>query len=286
MRNNWHAFIVVVWFGLICSMVFPVLGQAGTGGVTATVSGRFVTVSGEPMDQARGGVFRAASDCPLDTRDINRVPEALAYTDSGGGFRFAISPGEYFLGGVGQSSLSGNAMMLDNKDFILALTEKGEIRKFFFMAEEENILGAVVMTTNDRDRSNDKCFNIKGYVLDEKGRPMSGIVVLAKNFFNDLRPGFVSLPTKSDGEYVIGLAPGKYILIARRQDRSFVRPTPGELFGVFGEEKPVGVGGKFINATNPKRIIEGITGDSFEGKDITVFVIPDPEKIKLERQES
>lgn len=270
-------------------MLYPYLFPGGVladkGVLAAVVEGRLVIAGGNPMGKAQVAIFRADSSCPPDTRGINRVPEAVAQTGPGGDFRFAISPGDYFMGATGQSSLTGNAMMLNNKEFYLNLDNNGSAREFSFTAGEEKDLGSVVMSANDRNGSDEKCFKVKGVVTDGNGRPMFDTVVMAKAAFNELRPRFVSLPTKIDGHYEIGLSPGNYILIAREQDRSFGRPAPGDLLGIFGEVKSVGIGGGFHNSADPKRIIEGAAGDSFVDKDITMFVIPDPEKIKLERQE-
>jgi hypothetical protein len=270
---------------LLNTCFFPGDVSADKGVPAAVVEGRLVTAGGLPMGQARVAIFRAESSCPPDTRGINRVPEAVAQAGPGGDFLFAISPGDYFMGAAGLSSLAGNAMMLDNKEFYLALDNNGAARKFSFVPGEEKILGSVVMTANDRNGSDEKCFKVRGVVTDGKGRPMVDMVVMAKADFNELRPRFVSHPTKIDGHYEIGLSPGNYILIAREQDRSFGRPAPGDLLGVFGEIKSVGIGGGFNNSADPKRVIEGAAGDSFIEKDIKMFIIPDPEKIKLERQE-
>lgn len=284
MRVEWPVF-VVVWLGLLCFWISPAGVHADKGVAAAVVEGRLVSAAGEPMGPGMVAIFRAESSCLPDARDINMVPEAVTHTGPEGEFRFAISPGEYFLGGTGPSSLPGNAMKLDHKDFYFSLNAKGETIRFSFAAGEEKDLGLVPMTADDRDGSNEKCFKIRGVVTDGEGRPMMGMVVLAKAAFNDLRPRFVSLPTNADGAYEIGLTPGSYILIARRQDRSLGRPAPGELLGVFGEEKPVAIGGTFHNAESQNRIVEGWAADRLVNKDITMFVIPDPEKIKLERQD-
>ncbi len=284
MRVKWLTFCFTC-LGLLYPCLFPGSISAEKGVAAAVVEGRLVTAGGKPIGRVRIAIFNTVSDCPPDTRGINRVPEAVALTGPDGVFRFAISPGDYFMGAAGPSSLADNAMMLDNKEFYLSLDNNGTIRKFSFAAGEEKDLGSVMMSANDRNGSDEKCFTVKGVVRDANGRPMVNTVVMAKASFNDLRPGFVSLPTKIDGHYEIGLSPGKYIFIAREQHRSIGRPAPGDLLGIFGESKPVGIGGGFHNSADPSRIIEGVAGDSFVDKDITMFVIPDPEKVKLERQE-
>ena len=197
---------------------------------------------------------------------------------------FAISAGEYFLGATGSSSLSTSAMLLDNKDFYLALDQNGAIRRLFFVSGEEVVLGSILMTSAQRDEASESCFAVRGTVKGSEGQVVSGMVVMAKNSFNDLRPRFVSNLTDNSGAYQINLAPGEYTLIVRRQEGSLGRPAPGEPFGIYGEIKQVGVGGFFQNHKDQKRVVKGQAGQDIANRDITLFMIPDPEKIKLERQ--
>ena len=115
---------VLVFFVLFIPILSSTVVLAEKGGAPAIVRGHLLTSEGLPLSRARVAIFRKTSICPPTVKDANRVPLAVAWTGSGGGFLFAISAGSYFLGGTGASSRANNAMLLDSENFFLAMDEK------------------------------------------------------------------------------------------------------------------------------------------------------------------
>ncbi|MBU0479519.1 MAG: carboxypeptidase-like regulatory domain-containing protein [Proteobacteria bacterium] len=271
---------------LVILSLLLLAGNAADAAELPAEVGGVVTVAGTPLQSGWLALFRADQSCAPDTRGVNRVPDAVAKLNGEGRFRVELSPGLFFIGAVLDSGLAyGGTFSASDRFYLAADGEAGGIR--YAVGPGEKIdFGTIAISATDRSGDDGQLFTVQGLISTERGEPVPGAMVMAKRAFDDLKPRFVSRPVDSSGKYLLKLTPGEYLLVARMNGTSFGRPRAGELFGVYGETREVGLQGNFRNVYGREAMVVGEAGAHFVNKDIVMFTIPDPEKIKELRQQA
>ena len=236
------------------------------------VSGRLVSDS-NPLPEGTIAFFDADKESDPADRTIHRVPERTAMVDELGRFAVQIQYGRYLLGyfpgkykvdpGLPDSSFTPSMAGTGTGDYIVhvasAHIETGDIA---MLSVEESTPGP--------------SFRVQGTVTSEKGKPLAGMTIVAKEDMQTFRPQYISRKTDKSGMYSIILPPGRYYLFARHRLQSFGRPVKGEYFGILGVDGPAGEFGWFPISRDTDIALQGTAGQVIDNADITVFRIPDP----------
>lgn len=237
------------------------------------VSGRLITESGI-LPQGTLAFFSVDAGSDPADRSILRVPERTATVDAQGRFAVLIQHGRYFLGYF--SGQQKHESGLPNETFNPLLAGNSDSGRYVLHVEDpQQDTGDVVFYPVVNGKPGPS-FTVKGTVRTSKGKPVSGVTVVAKTKLNSLRPQYISRKTDSTGLYSMVLPPGSYYLVARHRLKTFGRPDTGEYFGILGVDGPAGEFGWFPFKKDQDFAIHGEDRQVIPETDITVFKIPDP----------
>lgn len=237
------------------------------------VSGRLVAASG-PLSSGTIAFFHTEKGSDPADRAILRIPERTALVDAQGRFAVHIQYGSYYLGYFPdqQKIYPG----LPDMNFKASLAGVSKAERYTLH------VGSPMIDTGDisffpvEKADISTSFTVSGTVSTDKGKPLAGITVVAKEEMNTFRPQYISRKTDKSGMYSLTLPPGSYYLFARHGLKSFGRPVTGEYFGILGVKGPAGEFGWFPINKDQDISLSGEAGQVINDADITVFRIPDP----------
>jgi hypothetical protein len=196
--------------------------------VSSSISGVVLDMKDDkPIEGAYVYAYKSASRGQMGPSDFISNP-----TNAKGEFSFDVAPEEYYViarkredgSNVGvlstgdYSSPTGiKVKVAGNSDAVVTIKIEEIVEPMFFKKT-----GAEITSTG-----------IKGFIYNKKGSPVAGAFVIA---YRDKKmkklPEFASVPTQSDGSYVLYLPTGgKYYIAARTNTKS--PPVKGEYYGTY-----------------------------------------------------
>ena len=242
--------------------------------VPGTITGRVVMADGKPFPHGFVAFFDSKAGDPQDFGSTHRSPTMIAFIGENGTFTTTeMPPGSYYMGAIPRKKFTSGPPRAGEKRYS-SFDDKGNYRIFTLKEGQELDLGTIMVKEPESFPEIKEFFTIQGKVLDEKGQPFSGAIVLIKRDLNDPKAFFISARTSKDGSYSMKLPPGKYFLVARESLTMAGRPKPGSYMGVLGQDSPIGIGGK---SAEPPEFLIGIPREEFKDVNITMFKVPVPD---------
>jgi hypothetical protein len=260
-----------------------------------TLEGQFLTEKDKPLVKGIVSFFNEQGGAPPLAGSARRVPDMVTRSDEAGHFSVKLLPGKYFMGALIRDPSAGPGPPREGEKYFFAMAEEGKLRVFEVKTKETTNTAEVMGESPDKFVQLKDFGIIQGEVKDEQGKPLAGILVTVKEDLSDPRPQYISEPTRKDGRYQLKLPPGKYFISARESLQTG-RPRPGSYVGTYGKTAPVeatrqtstggapagigaqGSGGEAI-------VIEAKSGQTYDGVNINLYRIPDPEKTRQQYEE-
>lgn len=215
---------------------------------TGVISGQIMIKVGEPMSGGFVFFFSETTRIPKSLREPAeslRIPEGVFPLDGDGKFTVEIPEGRYYLGAIKKTRNSQMRMGPPEEGdfFLMGQDAKGNQILYTVTEGKKTDIGLVsgaLLVKKDTFAASGST-SIAGLVLDDKGKPVEGVLVLA--FLEQSmegRPLFISDRTGKDGKYQLKVYAGKYYLRAR-ENTSSGPPEKGDLMGVYSATESVAV---------------------------------------------
>jgi len=210
-------------------------------------------VDGQGVTGIRGHVRVKSSGAGLSDGYVNIYPDAVTNllgpskfmstpTDADGNFQLAVPPGVYYV--VARKRLSGQPTgPLSPGDYysehqrLVTRVEAGKL----VVVDLPVVEMTAPMFFNSRQTDQQTTTGIKGFLVDQAGKPVRGGFAMAYVDQEMKRlPDYISTLSDEQGRFTLYLPEGgTYYLGARIQ--AWDMPTPGEPYGIYGGATPVPV---------------------------------------------
>jgi flagellar motor protein MotB len=261
-----------------------------------TISGAIYT-AGQPSSNALLSFFHAEKGLPPIKGGLRRVPEFLSRTDAEGRFVVKLLAGDYYIGVLHRKPGAVPGPPRADEKYFFVEDKNGGLGLLTIKKQEVIDLGRLSAKPSESFNSLEESFVVEGVVLDKNGRPLKGLVVLAKSQLNIPRPEFVSAPTDENGFYQLQLPPQKSFYLVARETIAGSRPLPGSHIGTYGIKSETGLATPSIfGAGSPPPgadhggdgsralTVSGGAGEVVGSVDIFMYTVPDPEGIRASIQ--
>lgn len=285
---------------VIFVLLLPGLGYGGMPGFMlkrmGTMSGQ-VFLDGQPLPEARVAFFLESKGPPPLGDGMSRVPEFLSRSDGEGRFNLKLAAGTYYMGILRRAPGEGLGPPRPGEKFYFATDNQGALR-LLTIADRQTIdtgrIDGMPPESFAGVKSLDS-FKVDGKVLDEKGAPLPGVFVLAKQDLNSPRPEFISNRTGEDGKFVLTLPAEKKFFLVAREVIAGARPRPGQLVGTYGIRSETGMASPMMadtagpppgvreedqTAKDHALTVVGNKGQTIAGIEIFMARVPDPTAVK------
>lgn len=246
-----------------------------------TIKGQILKEGGSAFTPGFVAFFSSENLEPMDFGQTRRSPKMIAFLDDKGNFLTGpMPPGSYYIGAMERKQWRGGPPKMGEVRYS-AFDDKGEYIEVTLNKSQELEIGSVVVTVPKEAPELTDFITIEGRLLAEDGKGVPGAVVVVKRDLNTRKAEFISDKSAFNGYYKIQVPPGKYFLIARETVEGSMRPKPDSIYGEFGQNAPIGLGGK---SKNPSAYIIGTSGQEYKDVDILMFKVPLPEVRRKETE--
>ena len=257
-------------------------------------------VNGKILPEAIVSFFDKESGPPPVLGSARRVPDMVARTDEKGAFSVKLLPGAYYMGAMIRERGKGPGPPRKGEPYYFIRDEKGNLLALTVKTRSVTDAGRLNGVPPGEFKEFKNFITISGKVVDETGKPKSGVWVTLRYKLNAPRPKYITDRTGADGEFAMKVPPGNYFVMARESLRGG-RPAIGSLVGTYGKSAPSGKS-LSMNADGKSGAVPfqpGLQGGggsaiAVGGKDgaevtgivINMFKIPDPAETrkKFEKQ--
>lgn len=285
-------------------LLLPSLGHGAMPGYMlkrmGTMSGQ-VFVDGQPLPNAVVAFFLESKGPPPLWSGMTRIPEFLGRLDNEGRFSQKLAAGKYYIGILRRDPAEGPGPPRPGEKYYFAAAGPAELR-LLTIANREIVDAGRIDGAPPESFSGVKIpasFTVNGRVLNEKGTPVPGALVFAKQNLNSPRPEFLSSRTGEDGKFVLILPTEKSFFLVARETIAGARPRPGQLVGTYGIRSETGMASPMIvgAAGPPPGVLDkdqgamdralpvlGAEGETIAGIEIFMYPVPDPEAVKASIQ--
>lgn len=290
---------------LICLILFCALASPGRAELSESIVSRLgsiggqIYVDGKPQALSVVAFFQEKNGPPSLDSGIGRVPEFLSRTDAEGHFKANLPTGRYFLGILERPPGAPSGPPRPGEKFYFAVDSQGQLLLLSVRGKADLNVGRINSAPSSTFVDRTSYFKVEGTVRDERGAPVSNVVVMGKSRLNIPRPEFISARTKSDGRYSLKLPTGRPFYMVARQDIASTRPQPGTQVGTYGIHSKTGLatltlfsvgspppGVMADEKESRAQTVSGRPSEVRSGVDIFMYAVPDPEKVKKSVQSS
>ncbi len=258
-------------------------------------------VNGKILPEAIVSFFDKESGPPPVLGSARRVPDMVARTNKKAAFSVKLLPGAYYMGAMIRERGKGPGPPRKGEQYYFIRDEKGNLLVLTVKAKSVTDAGRLNGVPPGKFKEFKTFITISGKVVDEMGKPRSGVLVTLKDKLNAPRPKYITDRTGVDGGFIMKVPPGNYFVMARESIRGG-RPAIGSSVGTYGRIAPSGkslsmnAAGK--SGAAPVRpglqgggggsaiAVGGKDGEVIAGIVINMFKIPDPKETrnKFEKQ--
>jgi outer membrane protein OmpA-like peptidoglycan-associated protein len=291
-----HLFLLIIFTCLL----IPATSQAAPPDFMlkkmGTMSGQ-IYVNGTPSPFALVSFFLKEKGPPPIEGGMRRVPEFLSRTDAAGKFKINVLAGAYYVGVLIREPGAVPGPPREGEEFYFVSGKAGELSLLTIKEQEVVDKGHLNAESSETFRSLEDFFTVEGVVRDKKGAPVKGVVVLGKSQLNIPRPEFISKRTDANGSYQLKLPPQKSFYLVARETIAGSRPRPGSFIGTYGIESKTGLAAPSIfgagssppgvaneEASNKALAVSGGPGEKLSNADIFMYMVPNPDKIRVSIQ--
>lgn len=213
-------------------------------GVFASQADSRVTFRGEIDYQAENRCRGMVVLWPVEGQSVptlertNLVPPWIRELDSECHFEIKVPPGSYYLQAVVRQAPGHASGPLRIGDLVFSAgSADGQPLQVSGNAGDQITLAALATSSEFKGFSEPVETGITGRLVDEKGRPMAGLRVLAfKNAERFSGLYAVSSPSDADGQFRLHLTGKSEVYLQAREELGTGSSLPGSLIGVYGNE--------------------------------------------------
>lgn len=241
------AAILAVWHGSIAFSA-PLSSPSHTPPKikTGTVTGRFVVQSGGSMSGGTVMLYNADTGPPPLIAQYKRVPTRIVGIDQDSAFQATMPVGTYYLAAVKRNSGRQFGKPLPGDySFRYYKPDSLELDTLSINEGERIDLGTLEAHPWQEHRMDTRQSStaIEGTLTDMEGRPIENALVFAFSTprMQGNRPKFISEKTGKDGRYSLMIAGDATYYLMARDKMGGGQLQEGEIIGVYGTQKPVGV---------------------------------------------
>jgi hypothetical protein len=231
---------VLIMSIILCSSAFAIKGthEVNTGSVT----GQIVVKGQGPMSGGTVFFFDEVSGPPPSATKYWRVPTHAFKVDENGKFKAVLPEGKYYMGA--SKKLSGEPLgpPQDGDFFFISQDEKGNPKLHAVRKNEVIDMGIIseAVPFSKKTLVREGITSIEGTILNEKGKPVEGIIVFAFSTPTMVgRPLFVSYRSDKDGKYLLRLHAGGTYYLKARVNYEGGPPSADQIMGVYRDGQPL-----------------------------------------------
>jgi hypothetical protein len=251
----------------------------------------FIEIKGRLMIEGKtampGGVvsfFDVTAGLPPNHGNVRRIPDLVTQVGEDGSFTAKMLPGKFYLGSLNRKPEQGPGPPRPGEKLYFAVDDTGAIRMLEVLPGEKKDFGNISISPSIAFKDLADYFTVEGQVKDEAGKPVAGAMLMIKIDLESPRPDLISANTDREGRYRIKLPIGKSYHFIARNTINPGRPFVGSYVGTYNGPLNLKTAQESEEAPLPVPVTAK-AGEIVTGIDIMVIAVPDPEKIKKQKQE-